>query len=110
MITAKKNKTIFPAVAITIAGFAVLVLLIGVLLGNAVDTSSEEALNAVRDSIIRAAVTCYAIEGVYPESLQYLIDNYNLAVDLNRYNVYYSSISDNLMPNIIVRARGGQDE
>jgi hypothetical protein len=110
MITAKKNKSILPSVVISIVGFAALVLLLGVLLGNAADTSSEEALNAVRDSIIRAAVTCYAIEGTYPENLQYLIDNYSLAVDLNRYNVYYSSISDNLMPNIIVRARGGQNE
>jgi hypothetical protein len=110
MITARKNKSIFPAVVISIVGFAAVILLLGVLLGNAADTSSEEALNAVRDSIIRASVTCYAIEGVYPESLQYLIDNYSLAVDINRYNVYYSRISDNLMPTIIVKARGGQNE
>jgi uncharacterized membrane protein len=110
MITARKNKSIIPAVVITIAGFAALFLLLGALLGNAADTSSEEALKAVRDGIIRASVTCYAIEGTYPESLQYLIDNYNLAVDLDRYNVYYSRISDNLMPNIIVKPRGEQNE
>ena len=76
------------------------------MLKNASDTSSDEALKTVRDNVIRAAVSCYAYEGFYPNSIEYLTDNYMLIVDTDRYHVYYDKIADNLMPNIIVTRRG----
>jgi len=108
MLTVRKNKSISSALVITIIGFALLCIFVAVMLTNAMNTSSEEALKTARDSIVRAAVSCYAYEGVYPEDLQYLIDNYNLAIDLGKYNVHFDKISDNLLPNIIVTERKGE--
>jgi hypothetical protein len=109
MITTKKSRPVSFALIITVAGFVLLCAFVIFMLGNVAESSSEEALKAARDNIIRAAVSCYAIEGVYPESLQYLIDNYSLVVDLNRYNVHFERISDNLIPNIIVTHRRAQE-
>ena len=67
------------------------------------ETSSRaEALRILEDSIRRAVVTCYAIEGRYPESITYLESNYNIHVDRERFVVHYQVIASNIMPDIMV--------
>jgi len=105
MINAKKSKSNILPVMITIAGFALLVIFMLVMLTNASGTSQKEALQAVQDSITRAVVSCYAYEGFYPDNLDYLVEHYNLSIDDNRYLIHYDKIADNLMPNIIVLDR-----
>jgi len=56
-------------------------------------------------SVKRSAVQCYVIEGRFPTSeqgVQYLADNYGLAIDSRRYVVYYESTGDNLLPLVKV--------
>ena len=55
----------------------------------------EQALN-------RAAVACYAIEGAYPPSIEYLEDHYRVRIDKDRYTVKYELYASNLMPDITV--------
>ncbi|MCL2633363.1 MAG: hypothetical protein FWD34_02490 [Oscillospiraceae bacterium] len=106
MITAKKKKSIIPAVLITAAAFLLLAGFVLAVLNNASEASREEALNAVRENVVRAAVSCYACEGAYPDSLTYLEENYNLFINKNKYIVHYEKAGDNLMPNIYVIERG----
>lgn len=61
-----------------------------------------EQLASVESAVTRAAVQCYAIEGQYPPSLDYLRDNYGLSVDLERYIVDYRAFASNIMPVITV--------
>ena len=49
-----------------------------------------------------AALTCYAVEGAYPDSLDYLRDHYGLAYDQDRYYVSYDAFASNLVPEIHV--------
>lgn len=56
----------------------------------------------VYDAVHNAALTCYAVEGAYPEDLNYLRQNYGLSYDENRYFVVYSAFASNLMPEIRV--------
>ena len=107
MITSYRKKRGFPAVLISFAVFAALLIFMLVLLANAENTSKAEALAAVEQSIIRAAVSCYAYEGFYPADISYLEENYNLTINRDRYNVFYNRIGDNIMPNIIVSERRG---
>lgn len=65
---------------------------------------SEEDLSMARQSVRRAAVECYALEGFYPAELSYLQDRYGLSVDTDRYFVDYQYIGSNLMPDITVFA------
>ena len=68
-----------------------------------VDTAQDRAQTQfVRDAVRNAALTCYAVEGAYPESLEYLRSNYGLAYDEDRYRVNYDAFSDNLVPEIFV--------
>jgi len=56
----------------------------------------------VTDAVHNAALTCYAVEGAYPTSLEYLRTHYGLAYDQSRYLVRYDSFGSNLMPDISV--------
>ena len=56
----------------------------------------------VEDAVHNAALTCYAVEGAYPEDLDYLRENYGLAYDASRYLVTYDAFASNLMPEIYV--------
>ena len=73
------------------------------LLINRVGTSSGNAQTQfVTEAVHNAALTCYAVEGAYPTSLEYLRKHYGLAYDQDRYLVRYDSYGMNLMPDISV--------
>ena len=64
--------------------------------------SGERGAETLRDAIRRASVQCYAIEGRYPPSVEYLEENYGIKIDRNRYDVFYSGFASNFMPDITV--------
>ena len=65
----------------------------------------EESRLRLEESIRRAAVTCYAVEGIYPPNLAYLQTHYGLQVDETRYDVFYEVFASNGMPEITVVER-----
>lgn len=73
--------------------------------GALFQTNEAERLQAVEQSVRRAAVHCYAVEGVYPPSLDYLESRYGLSVDHGRYVVDYRCFASNLPPDITVLAK-----
>ncbi len=66
----------------------------------------REESQIVRDAVKRAALTCYAVEGAYPDSLDYLKENYHLSYDEENYFVTYSAFASNMAPDIYVVERG----
>ena len=64
----------------------------------------EEQL--VLDAVRRAALTCYAVEGAYPQSLEGLERRYGLAYNKDAYIVSYDAFASNIMPNIQVLRKG----
>ena len=54
----------------------------------------------------RAALTCYAVEGAYPQSLEELERGYGLAYNKDAYIVSYDAFASNIMPNIQVLRKG----
>ena len=67
--------------------------------GNASDGAQTQF---VTDAVHNAALTCYAVEGAYPDDLEYLRAHYGLAYDEDRYLVTYSAFASNLLPEIYV--------
>ena len=63
---------------------------------------SQEDLRQLEETLRRSCVACYAAEGAYPPSLDYLEEHYGLQVDEDRYTVHYTVIAENLMPDITV--------
>lgn len=70
---------------------------------DALETSqSEETARRLTQAIQRGCATCYATEGSYPQSLDYLKEHYGLQIDESRYAVFYTPTASNLMPQITV--------
>ncbi len=76
-------------------------------LSNTSKTVDKEGLRVAREAVLRAAVCCYSIEGSYPDSYEYLRDNYGLSINEERYHVFYDVFASNIMPDITVVELGG---
>ena len=99
------NKKDVAAILIFIALIVAFVLLINNITGK----GNGRELEIVRDAVKNAALTCYAVEGMYPDDLAYLREHYNLSYNEERYIVYYHPLASNLMPSIKVAERGNSD-
>ena len=85
----------------------VLVLAAAVLLANRIGTAQGTAeTEIVRDAVKNAALTCYAVEGAYPDSVDYLREHYRLAYDEDRYLITYDAFASNMIPDIWVTEVG----
>lgn len=71
-------------------------------LGNLQSEGAAEGQRQLEESLYRAAVSCFALEGQYPPSLSYLSEQYGIQIDNTRYRVFYEVYGDNLMPEITV--------
>ena len=83
---------------------AAVILIAGVLMwaGARTKDNMAEQTGSIRDTVYARALQCYVIEGAYPESLDYLIDNYGLAVNTDDYRIIYIPYAENLPPEIKV--------
>ncbi|MCH5324391.1 MAG: hypothetical protein J1E39_04180 [Eubacterium sp.] len=75
-------------------------------INSASGSTAAENAEITEQGIRRAAIACYAAEGIYPDSMDYLIENYNLKVDTDRFLILYRSVASNIMPDIRVSAKG----
>ena len=54
------------------------------------------------EALRRGCVACYAAEGAYPPTLEYLQQHYGVQIDSRRYAVHYDIFAENLMPDITI--------
>jgi len=94
----RKKRTI----AIIVISALILIAAVFAWAGRAAQDSFEEQAEAIKDTVSRRALQCYVIEGAYPESLDYLVENYGLAVNMEDYKVVYIPYAENLPPEVKV--------
>ncbi len=70
--------------------------------GSMASRTLEERLSALESAVRRASVQCYAIEGRYPPSVEYLEEHYGISIDREKYHVFYDGWASNIMPDITV--------
>ncbi len=72
----------------------------------AVDASGRSSIakqqQSLESALNRDIVQCYAIEGRYPPSLEYLEQHYGLTYDKTTFFVDYLPIAGNLYPDVTV--------
>ncbi len=91
----RKEIAVLLLMALLLSGAAVLIT-------RLTDANNGAQTQFVVDAVRNAALTCYAVEGAYPEDLSYLREYYGLAYDENRYFVSYDAFASNLLPDIYV--------
>lgn len=99
-----KKKSGFPGLSV------VIFITAAVLFVCAVSAASKGNISAQRENLQsalnRAAVYCYALEGNYPESLDYIKEHYGLRYDESLFYVDYKVRGSNIFPDITVIQTG----
>ena len=96
----KRNISLGPVLLVP-AVLAVLLIFMSAL-SNLQDGRVREGRQQLEDAVRRSAVACYAAEGIYPPTLEYLEEHYGIQADRERYTVMYEVFASNLMPDITV--------
>lgn len=66
------------------------------------DTTSNEQAKSLETAVRRSVAQCYAVEGTYPPSLEYLEEHYGLLYDTDSFYIDYTAIGSNIMPDITI--------
>jgi len=90
---------------ILLACIIVLTVFLVPLIGDTVEKNTDMTQLTMQQAIERALVHCYAIEGSYPPSLEYLSENYGIFIQEERFYYYYEYIGSNIRPIVQVLAK-----
>jgi hypothetical protein len=81
---------------------AVMIAMIALGVRQAGTSQQAEGLRLLEEALQRAAMHSYAINGYFPESLEYLLEHSQLHIDESRFFVHYEIFARNVMPHITV--------
>lgn len=96
----------FPWAAVgSVLLFTALIIWFVSALSGAGNASGEQTLADIKQSVENGITMCYSIEGVYPESIEYLRESYGVVYDTERYIVHYEGIAANIRPSVVVIER-----
>lgn len=103
------KQTVRPKKRLSILGYLVSIAAVAACLylfltgtSGVAQRTKEENLNSLAEAVRRASVQCYAIEGRYPPSVEYLEEHYGISIDRDNYNVFYDGWASNIMPTITI--------
>lgn len=69
-------------------------------------STQKRQKESLEHALIRNITYCYAVEGAYPESLDYLKEHYGLTYDEDRFFVDYQVIGANILPDVTIIEKG----
>ena len=112
MFNGKKSKRAvgrfqWKGVLVTALVFLGMILVLVSALSQVDQSSGEEQAKILRDAVLRATLTCYAVEGRYPPNVAYLEEHYGIVYDDRVFIVVMDAFSSNLLPTIQVLTQGG---
>ena len=103
----KKKKTpLWAQILISVCAFAAVLFVFSFCMKRVQADADQKGARTLKESIQRATVECYAIEGRYPPSVRYLEENYGIKIDRTRFNVFYEGFASNIIPDITVVENG----
>ncbi len=94
-----------PSAMMALAPIAAFVLLLMLFLSgvrSVSDTSLAKQQQSLETALSRSISQCYAVEGSYPATLEYLMTHYGVTYDTDTFLVDYEYYGDNLLPDITV--------
>lgn len=101
-------QAVFRLIVLPLAMFAVILGLVIYGINYTMNAKNGDDVRIAEDNIRKAVVSCYTIEGRYPDNFQYLTENYGVHIDEDKYYVHYEVFASNIMPEITVVERGEQ--
>lgn len=88
-------------------GITIILLMLSIPFANLIQqTNTQYQIEQVESAIQRSLNLCYAQEGFYPATMDYLIKNYGLIVDERLYYISFKSFASNIRPDVTVFRKG----
>lgn len=102
-----KNKDLFllKSVIMPVLTTALIILVLIKATDNLSRHSFREELSSAQNAVMKSAVQCYALEGRYPPTVEYLKENYGLFVNEDKFIIHYRAFASNIIPDIEVLPR-----
>lgn len=85
-----------------IAAFVILLVIFLIGIQDINDATAAKQKESLETALSRSIAQCYAVEGTYPENLEYLKEHYGLTYDDDLFLVDYVSYGGNLRPEVTV--------
>lgn len=101
----KKNIRLLPRVKLFYLIFPVMLILFLLAVGSLKETTISKQQESLETAIMRDIAHCYAVEGYYPPSLDYLEEHYGLTYNKKLFFVDYQPIGSNIPPNVTILLR-----
>lgn len=106
----KKNPFSGLPMLLSLAAFCVLFCLFINGIHSVSATSLEKQKEGLYSALQRSITQCYAVEGAYPPSLDYLKEHYGLTYDESLFYVDYQPIGSNIMPDFTILQKKGDSQ
>ncbi len=97
-----KKKNVFSTTLISALMFLAIFVCFLFVVSKASAGSVDEQRKVLEDAIDRAVIQCYITEGSYPESFEYLQENYGIIYDDDLFRVDYVIYGSNMKPDITI--------
>ena len=91
--------------SLPLLGFILLFIVFIKGIASVSETTIDKQKESLTTALNRSITQCYAVEGTYPPSLDYLKDHYGLMYDENLFYVDYNAIGSNIRPDVTVIRR-----
>lgn len=91
--------------AVPCALFSAMIAWFVISVNNAASSKEDRELSALKNTVENGITMCYAVEGVYPESVEYLSSNYGLIYDKSKYIIHYDIFASNIRPTVMILER-----
>lgn len=102
----QENKPNRKPLIITLLMLTLVISVCVIIFSNTAKSTTREKQQITQNAIERAIVNCYAIEGFYPDNIEYLEENYGILIDHKKYVVLYETVGANVHPYVQVVQRG----
>jgi hypothetical protein len=80
------------------------------LLSSVSSRTTAEEQQTLQAALDRSISHCYAIEGSYPESLDYLCENYGLTYNTDLFYIDYQPLGSDIMPDTTIIVKKGDKQ
>ena len=88
--------------SLPLIGFILLFIVFIKGIASVSETTIDKQKESLTTALNRSITQCYAVEGTYPPSLEYIEDHYGLTYDHDKFFVDYQVYGANMYPTVTV--------
>jgi len=101
---AKKSigKRILESVNMSVVFFVAIICVFVMGISLLSTSSNKDEKDILEKALNKDIVHCYAVEGYYPPSIEYIEEHYGLVYNHDKYIVDYESIGNNIIPTVTI--------